>query len=648
MVTSSRLATLLCFTIALTGVIPLFAWLETFPRLVIVAGLLIGILQELKGHWRLKNWQFNLALVPVFIWYVIQYSRSNPIQPVVSVLVIMLAARLCGEKSIRNLMQINLLALICLASRSLFDLSPSFLVWLGLLLVLIPVSLVVLTFYAQDNALVFTRKEINRVVISAVLMTLVTLPAMAVLFPILPRTAFPLWTFLAPPVTGSIGMSDKVEPGSSSNAAESRQLAFRAETPRQTQPPYWRGTVFNQIHGTSWSRNPAVPAETALPKGELVTQTIYPEPSASRILISLDAPLELTLAWVRTSPDLVFEYPRGIGRRLSYQVKSGTSGLLRSTKAVNRAFYLAVPAEISLETRQLADRIKKTGHTDQERLDLAEQHFLNGGYRYSREGLPTGKDALHHFFFVTKQGHCEFFASSLAILLRGSGVPARLVGGYLGGEYNEVGGYYLVSQDQAHVWVEAYIAGKGWVRTDPSRFATNAGAVWNQAKKLTLAARLRLLADALDYRWNRAIVTYDFERQTSQIRSAGEKLHRLEQAITMRWLIPLLLVCGVIVLLVLLRSRFSWFWGSHEERLLRRFRQVLKKSFVRDFVIENRGLFEIAAASGDSRVQQFTSIYAAAVYQDKRLEPDQIRELNRLLREMEKVKLSDSAEAGKK
>jgi len=634
MLTSSRLVSLLSFAIALTGIIPLFAWLETFPRLVFAAGLLIGILQELQRGWRLKNWQFNLALVPVFVWYVIQYSRSNPIQPVVSVLVIMLAARLCGEKSIRNLMQINLLALICLASRSLFDLSPSFLVWLAFLLFLLPVSLVALTFHAQDSTLVFTRKEINRVVISAVLMTLVTLPAMAALFPILPRTAFPLWTFLAPPVTGSIGMSDKVEPGSSSNAAESRQLAFRAEMPSQTQPPYWRGTVFNRIHGTSWSRNPAVPTETALPKGELVTQIIYPEPSASRILISLDAAAELTLAWVRTSPDCVFEYSRGIGRRLSYKVKSGATGLLQNTKGINRDFYLAVPADISDPVRQLADRIRKKGQTDQERLDLAEQHFLNGGYRYSREGLPTGKDALHQFLFVTRQGHCEFFASSLAILLRSAGVPSRLVGGYLGGEYNEVGGYYLVSQDLAHVWVEAYIADKGWVRTDPSRFATNAGTVWNQAKKLTLAARLRLLADALDYRWNRAIVTYDFERQVSQVRMAGEKLQALEQTFKTRWLIPLLFLPGVIVLFVLLRSRLSWFRGSQEERLLRRFKQVLKKRFGAEFETDNRGLFEIAAATEDSRIQQFAAIYAAAVYQDKRLERAEIRALNQLLDEL--------------
>jgi transglutaminase-like putative cysteine protease len=633
MVSSSRLASILSFLIALAGVIPIFAWLETFPRLVLVAGLVIGILQEFKGRWYLKNWQFNLTLVPVFIWYALQYSNRNPIQPVVSVLVIMLAARLCGEKSIRNLMQINLLALFCLASRSLFELNPVFLVWLALLLLLVPVSLVVLTFHAQDSAMTFTRKEVNRVVLTALLITLLTVPAMALLFPILPRTAFPLWTFLNPTVSGSTGMSDKVEPGKVSSVAESRVLVFRAEMAQQATPPYWRGTVFNTIHGSSWSRTAAVPSETSVPVGRPVIQTIYPEPSSSKILIGFDAPAEIRLPFVRMSPDLVFDYQRGLGRRVGYVVRSGADGLLRTSKTINRSFYLGVPEGTSPLIRQLAEQIKKAGATDQKRLELVEQHFLNGGYRYSREGLPTGRDAIHQFLFVSKQGHCEFFASSFALLLRASGVPARLVGGYLGGEYNEVGGYYLVSQEMAHVWVEAYISGKGWVRTDPSRFATNAGAVWNIHKNRTLAARLRLLVDALDYRWNRSIVTYDFESQVSQLRSAGSRLQALEQMIKARWKGVLIVFSGVIGLLVLFKLRLHWFRYSQEERLLRRFRQVLKTKYG-GVVTENKGLFELSAATSDKRVQQFVEIYAAAVYQDKPLGQDEVRQLRKLLDEL--------------
>ena len=99
MVSASRLTTLLALLIAMIGVLPIMGWVEPFPKAVFAVGLLIGLLQELRGVRQIRNWQFNLLLLPVFGWYLLQYSRTNPIQPVVSVLVIMLAARLCGEKS---------------------------------------------------------------------------------------------------------------------------------------------------------------------------------------------------------------------------------------------------------------------------------------------------------------------------------------------------------------------------------------------------------------------------------------------------------------------------------------------------------------------------------------------------------------------
>jgi len=631
MVTTSRLSAAVSFAIALVGIIPLWAWLETFPRLVVAVGLLTGILQELRGRWHLKNWQLNLVLVPVFIWYLVQYSRSNPIQPVVSILVIMLAVRLCGEKNIRNLMQVNVLALFCLASRSLFDLSPSFLFWLALLLVLVPVSLVLLTFYAQDTSMVVQRRELTRVVLAALLITLATVPAMAILFPVLPRTPFPLWQFLSPPQTGSTGLSDKVEPGLSANVAGTRITAFRAEMPQQQQPPYWRGTVFNRITGNSWSRNPSVPPETIVYTGQPVIQSIYLEPSSSRFLIGLDAASEVSLPRVRKAPDAVYEYPRSLSKRTGYTVSSKTGGVLSTKAGINRDFYLAIPDGLSLQTRQLADRIRRAGRSDARRLELVEQHFLNGGYRYSRQGLPTGKDAIHQFLFESRQGHCEFFASSMALLLRSAGVPARLVGGYLGGEYNGIGGYYLVSEEMAHVWVEAYIEGAGWIRTDPSRFATNAGTLWNERKTLDLTVRFRLFIDALDYRWNRAVVSYDFERQAGQLRLAGAKLQKLEQLIVSGWKMPMLLLSGVIMLIIIIKTRVSWFWHSREEQLLRRFRKVMKKRFGANIEMEGKGLFEIAAASGDNQVLQFVTCYAAVVYQDKKIDKETFRQLQKVL-----------------
>ncbi len=82
MVTISRLTTLLSFVIALAGLLPVWPWLELFPRLAASVGLLSGVLQEVRGRWRFKSWQAYLVLVLLSLWYIAQYSRSNPVLPV--------------------------------------------------------------------------------------------------------------------------------------------------------------------------------------------------------------------------------------------------------------------------------------------------------------------------------------------------------------------------------------------------------------------------------------------------------------------------------------------------------------------------------------------------------------------------------------
>ena len=136
MASLSSLTAVLAYGIALCGSVPLFPWLETVPRLILAAGMAAGIWQDLRGAWPLKNWQCNAAIVPVFLFYAVQFSRANPVQPVVSVLAVMLAVRLAGPKNARHYLQIAALSLFCLASSSLFDLSPAFLVYLVLMLLL--------------------------------------------------------------------------------------------------------------------------------------------------------------------------------------------------------------------------------------------------------------------------------------------------------------------------------------------------------------------------------------------------------------------------------------------------------------------------------------------------------------------------------
>lgn len=634
MIAIRSLTAILTCVIGLCGMVPLFPWLTTFPRVILVVGLLSGIWQDRRGSWQLKPWIQNVAIVPVFFYYALQFSRANPTQPVISVLAIMLAFRLSGEKTVRHSLQIYTISMFCLASSSLFDLSPVFLIYLCLLLFLVAIALVLLTFQSQDNEMTLSMADLKRILFSALLMPVLAIPLMLLFFPIMPRTQLPLWHFLSPPATRTTGYSDTVEPGSQRSIAESRSLAFRAEMSRQAQKQlYWRGTVFNRTDGNKWTRTSQVPTEQAEFTGQTVRQVIYPEPSAVRTLIALDRPAAIGLQRLTRSPDGVFELSRSTGGRLSYTADSQSNGLISQRNAINRRFYTQLPDRLSSRIKTLASEIYRGGVDDRSRVERLESYFRNGGYRYSTADLAIGEKALEQFLFQKKQGHCEFFASSFALLLRAADVPCRLVGGYLGGEYNDLGGYYLITEAKAHVWVEAYIEGSGWVRIDPSSFATNAGEVWVASGSRSLLLRFYLVIDAFNYVWNRSVISYNFEQQVNIVRQAGSRLQGVNPFSILRSSVPYFAGILLFALLHFAIRRTSCF-QTRELRILKRFLQVVEREFTVSTGDGGVGLFEIASLADNVDVSNFVEIYAGAVYRDRRLTDDEYLSLKRILRNL--------------
>lgn len=632
MVTIRSLAAILTYVIGLCGMVPLFPWLTTFPRVILVAGLLSGLWQDRRGSWQLKPWMQNIAIVPVFIYYVIQFSRANPVQPVISVLAIMLAVRLGGEKTVRYSLQIHVLSVFCLASSSLFDLSPIFLMYLGLLLFTVALALVLLTFQNQDPSMTVTLPDLKKILFSALLMPVLAVPLLLFYFPIMPRTQLPLWNFLNPPVTRTTGYSDTVEPGSQSSIAESRTLAFRAELPRLALSQlYWRGTVFNRTDGIRWTRFDRIPSEQPQITGQTVRQVIYPEPSGVRTLIALDRPVALGLQRVRRMPDGVFESIGTLGRRMSYRVDSQVSGVVTQLNSINRLFYVQLPGRLPPRVTALAMTVAASGEDDHARVEFLKNYFRNGGYRYSTSGLATGDKALEQFLFETRQGHCEFFASSFAILLRAAGVPCRLVGGYLGGEYNQLGGYYLVTDDKAHVWVEAYIDGSGWVRIDPSSLAANAGEVWISPAPPSLKLRISLAIDSFNHVWNRSVIPYDLEQQVNIARYVGSRLQGISPLKILRGSLPYL-AGGLLLAGTLFAAGRASFLRSREQRILHRFLRTVERLFSVSAGEGGAGLFEMASSVNNKHVSDFVAIYARAVYHDRRLTDDEYLRLRQILK----------------
>jgi transglutaminase-like putative cysteine protease len=555
----------------------------------------------------------------------------NVVQPVVSILAVMLAVRLLGEKSPRHHLQIFVLSLFCLASSSLFDLSPRFLLYLALLLFMVAVSLVLLTFQVHGGRMKIARGDLGPVLAAGLLMPLLSLPLMILLFPLLPRTPFPLWNVFGAPAVRTSGLADRVEPGGSSAVGESQALVFRAEMPRQPQQQlYWRGTVFNRFDGTRWIRD-RVPPETILYGQPRVSQVVFPEPGPSRFLVALDAPDSIAVPRAGRSADGVFELPAG-SRRKSYAAESYSEGTLPVAGRIDRRAYLQLPPDIPERIKVLADDIRSRGTSDRHRLELLERHFRTSGYRYTLRDLPTGDHALERFLFETRQGHCEFFASAFAVVLRGAGVPSRLVGGYLGGEYNGLGGYYLVSERMAHVWVEAFVEGR-WLRVDPSSYAGNAGSVWGGRPQRSLAMRLRLAIDSLDHAWNRSVITYDFERQADVARTAGRRLQGLDAGRVLKalpWPHVLPATLAIVAMIAVIRRRLL---PTPAERLLRRFYRRVERDCGVGGAPGKLGLFELADRTGNARVRAFVDIYAGALYHDRPLSREEYARLKRMLRE---------------
>jgi len=171
-----------------------------------------------------------------------------------------------------------------------------------------------------------------------------------------------------------------------------------------------------------------------------------------------------------------------------------------------RRVYLQLPEKLDSRIPELAQKIAASARNPYDKALLMESYLQkNFGYTLNLAGKP-GADPLAQFLFVTKAGHCEYFASAMAVMLRTLNIPSREVNGFLPGEFNDVAGDYIVRASDAHSWVEAYFPGSGWISFDPTP-AANPGASG-------LFSRLNLYLDWMQLNWNEWVVNYDFSHQS--------------------------------------------------------------------------------------------------------------------------------------
>ena len=365
-------------------------------------------------------------------------------------------------------------------------------------------------------------------------------PAALALFLLFPRVQGPLWGLPQDAYAGMTGLSDTMTPGSLASLAQSDAIALRAEF--QGEPPpaplrYWRGPVLWDFDGRTWSIGPSFLVEFAAPRGGRATYRyeVVLEPHNRYWLFALE-----TAASVPQSARMSFDGQvianSPVRSRLRYELASVIAPQAEprdSAGVLRRA--LRLPPESNPRASALATQWREASADDAEVLARAIAFLKQGRYLYTLEPPLLGANSVDQFLFVTKEGFCEHFSSAFVFLMRAAGIPARVVTGYQGGELNSVDSIITVRQSDAHAWAEVFLAGRGWVRVDPTAAAVPGRIQSGLARAVPQASALPLMMrpelewlrgvrerwEALAHKWNVWVLGYNPERQRELMSLAG-------------------------------------------------------------------------------------------------------------------------------
>ena len=397
-----------------------------------------------------------------------------------------------------------------------------------------------------------------------------------VAFFLIPRFGFGFFAAHGRKAQPTVGFTDRVELGEYGQVQDNPQVVVRVELPAgpPTEPLHLRGVAFDHYQGGHWTRTARIEATKLVRRGRLafvdpptqklsaevrerilggaLEQRIYLDPLDTSVLFAASDPVAYELPPGHAGTDLDIEGRRGgevyaveghvdvttghvayterkSAMRYTAYSRLGRTDLGRLLSDVayteiepgpELRTYLAVPP-LATRVTDLAKALV-AGHKTRWAKAHAVEAYLRTRLRYTLDLKRDERfDPIEDFLFVQKAGHCEYFASAMALLLRSVGVPTRMVSGFYGGEWNQYGKYLAVRQRDAHAWVEVWVGGAGWVTFDP----TPGGAAGAEESRIFL--RMRLLMDTVQLAWFKYVIEYDLGKQVDLARSTGRVLSEL-------------------------------------------------------------------------------------------------------------------------
>lgn len=503
-----------------------------------------------------------------------------------------------------------------------------------------------------------------------------------------------------------VGFSNSVTLGDIGKLQQNNNVVMRVRVENNAQAKRarslrWRGIALDYFDGHKWQKSTSeisgVPRsergifqfDTVESTHDVTTQTFYVEPLDQPVLFAAPHVVAVQIAapYVYRDAENALYTRAHNSERISYTAYSDTAepdatSLSADSLAYTPNFerYKRLPKNLDSRIKTLAQQIITQAEANN-RYDAAQaiEAYLRDpkNYRYTLDLKAGGIDPLADFLFNIREGHCEYFATSMAVMLRTLGIATRIVNGFQMGEYNDAADIYTVRQSDAHSWVEVYFpATESWVTFDPTPAAGRPA----RESSGGLTGSINKYAEALEFVWMRYVVSYDRQQQRSLASSLRTSVNsyrgtldakiqnlkkafltwlpllsgdaenaNVRRALSLMW--PLFLFVLIIVSGVLLYARKNWVtklwhnWRLRGEKIkdgnsaisfYNRMTNALAAHGLQRATSETP--LEFATATGMPEALTLTRAYNHVRYGEQELPPTEIAQIETWLKSLEETK----------
>lgn len=533
--------------------------------LTLMCGLcMAGRILIYQGRMSYPGNRIKLSLVTLMVVLVpAQFGREIfSTDATVGVLLVGITLKLLEMQQKRDVLLVLYLAYFTVIAEFIYSQSIPIAIYMGLCVVIITCALMSLHQTQTSQTPLRTFKLSSLILLQSI-------PLMLAFFLLFPRIS-PLWSVPLQSSSARTGLSDSMSPGDIGDLTRSAEVAFRVQF--RSEPPaypdlYWGALTLDEFDGREWRRTFTLEPQFLGPSprerqpwydaieysGEPVEYNVIMEPSFQNWIYTLQIP-RFTDDRMMMRRDFQVEGIRRVTQRFTYDARSYPQHRLDAGEVrQQQRRALRLPDAGNTRARAFATELRAASASDTDYINAVLNNFRNEEFFYTLSPAELGANPVDDFLFETREGFCEHFASSFTYLMRAANIPARVVTGYQGGEFNPYDGTLTVRQYDAHAWSEVWLPDQGWIRVDPT--AAVAPERINQGSDFTLQEEesflddemftlmrfrdsfllndLRLRFEMMDYAWNRFVLNYDQEAQFRLFNSIFGDVTRVKIILTM-------------------------------------------------------------------------------------------------------------------